>query len=39
MTVDFKERTAVLSEDGSVPGALATNSPPDDSGISGCVQD
>ena len=30
---------STLSENGNVLGELAVNPPPDDSGISGCVQD
>lgn len=34
-----REVFSALSEGGTILGALATNPPPDDSGISGCVKD
>lgn len=34
-----KSTFSALSQGGSVLGELATNPPPDDSGMSGCVQD
>lgn len=36
---DAKRVFAALSDGGTVLGELATNPPPDDSGISGCVKD
>lgn len=34
-----RKKVAQLSEGGKIVGALATNPPPDDYGISGCVED